>query len=224
MGVWRRALARDDPYDGLVQVLQEARMQIRRHGILIHHHRPFHLHVLGTLAILAVLLTSSMATHSQRHGILVAADAPAIEAQAAAGQLDPADSALLRDIAEANLAEIESGQLALERAQSDQIRQFARTMVDNHTQAMKETELFAREKNIRLPSGPGARYAVALAELKALKGAAFDRQYMSQSGFGQHKATVELLQKTQSTAKDPELKALAVKLLPIVQKQLQYAT
>ena len=156
MGVWRRALARDDPYDGLVQVLQEARMQIRRHRILIHHHRPFHLHVLGTLAILAVLLTSSMATHSQRHGILVAADAPAIEAQAAAGQLDPADSALLRDIAEANLAEIESGQLALERAQSDQIRQFARTMVDNHTQAIKETELFAREKNIRLPSGPGA--------------------------------------------------------------------
>ncbi|WP_162245744.1 DUF4142 domain-containing protein [Variovorax sp. Root411] len=175
------------------------------------------------MAMLVALLAPSMATRPEDYRILVASDSSSDTQAPIGSKLAPADQAMLRDVAEANLAEIDAGQLALERAQSDQIRQFARAMVDNHTQAMKETEQFAREKNIQLPAAPGARYTAALAELKTLKGLAFDRQYMSQSGFGQHKATVELLQKIQSSAQDPELKALAVRLLPIVQKQLQYA-
>jgi predicted outer membrane protein len=51
----------------------------------------------------------------------------------------------------------------------------------------------------------------------AISGATFDMQYMSHAGVGDHQQTLNLLQKTQREAKDPQLKALAVKMIPVVQ-------
>ena len=59
--------------------------------------------------------------------------------------------------------------------------------------------------------------------LKAMSGDTFDKQYMSQAGVGDHRKTHELLQKTQRDAKDPDLKALATKMLPVVHGHLTEA-
>jgi putative membrane protein len=46
---------------------------------------------------------------------------------------------------------------------------------------------------------------------------------VKQAGVGDHEATEKLLKKTQANAKDADLKALAGKMLPIVQGHLQHA-
>ena len=59
------------------------------------------------------------------------------------------------------------------------------------------------------------------AALKTSSGSAFDKQYMKGAGVSDHEQTIELLNKTQKESKDPELKTMAVKLLPTVRGHLK---
>lgn len=134
-----------------------------------------------------------------------------------------ADRKMLRDIAQANMAEIATGQLALEKSQSAEVKTFAQKMIDDHTKGLDDTKALASAKGVDLPDGPDVKHKALATAMKAMSGETFDRQYMAQAGLRDHRATHELLQKTERTAKDPELKALAAKMLPVVHGHLEMA-
>src|SRR5690349_3000552 len=73
-----------------------------------------------------------------------------------AGKLARADKGMLDDLAQANIAEVEAGKMALEKSQNAEIKKFAQHMVDDHTSALAEVQALARAKNVTLPDGPGA--------------------------------------------------------------------
>ncbi|MEZ2299250.1 DUF4142 domain-containing protein [Variovorax sp. RCC_210] len=141
----------------------------------------------------------------------------------AAGKLEKSDAALLKDIAQANIAEVETGKLAIEKASNPEIKKFAQMMVDDHTKGLADVKTLASASGTELPDGPDAKHKVVMIELKALSGDTFDSRYVKQAGVGDHQATEKLLKKTQAEAKDADLKALAGKMLPIVQGHLQHA-
>jgi putative membrane protein len=141
----------------------------------------------------------------------------------AAGKSAKADQRMMKDIAQANIAEIETGKLAQEKASKDEVKQFARTMVDDHTKSLSELQEIASKKGVDLPTEPDARHKATATALKALSGETFDRQYMSMAGLSDHKKTHEMLQKVQRNAADPELKAYAAKTLPVVHGHLATA-
>jgi putative membrane protein len=134
-----------------------------------------------------------------------------------------ADSSMMMDLAQANLAEIETGKLALEKAQSDDTKKFAQQMIDDHTAALDQLKTIATTKGVTLPTEPGLLHKTELTALKALSGKAFDNQYRSHAGVGDHERTLKLLQKIQKDAKDPELKSMATTLQPKVQEHLKMA-
>ncbi|VWX59341.1 Putative membrane protein (modular protein) [Burkholderiales bacterium 8X] len=138
-------------------------------------------------------------------------------------KLNRADSGMLRDIAQANIAEIETGKVALEKSQSDKVKKFAQMMIDDHTKALGEVQTLAQSKGVKLPDSPDMKHKAVMVEFKALKGDTFDKQYMKQAGVGDHKNTLELLKKTQSNAKDADVKALANKMIPVVEAHLKHA-
>jgi putative membrane protein len=141
----------------------------------------------------------------------------------AAGKLESADAALLKDIAQANIAEVESGKLAVEKSSNAEIKKFAQMMVDDHSKGLADVKTLASAKGTELPDGPDVKHKAVMVELKALKGDTFDSRYVKQAGVGDHEATEKLLKKTQAEAKDADLKALAGKMLPIVQGHLTHA-
>lgn len=51
----------------------------------------------------------------------------------AADKLASADASMLKDIAETNMAEIETGKIALEKAPNGGIKESAQMMVDDHS-------------------------------------------------------------------------------------------
>ena len=153
-------------------------------------------------------------------GTMGGTPAGAMSKPGANSQLQRADERMLRDIAQANLAEIETGRIALDKSKDDKVRKFAQTMVDDHTTAMKDVQQLAQTKGVTLPDGPDMKHKTVATALKALSGETFDKQYMSQAGVGDHRNTHELLQKTQREAKDPDLKALATKMIPVVHGHL----
>uniref|UniRef100_UPI00403A3231 DUF4142 domain-containing protein n=1 Tax=Variovorax sp. BK018 TaxID=3450241 RepID=UPI00403A3231 len=141
----------------------------------------------------------------------------------AADKLVAADASMLKDIAQANIAEVETGKLALEKSSSAEIKKFAQMMVDDHSKGLADVKTLASAKGTELPDSPDAKHKAVALEFKALSGGVFDSRYVKQAGVGDHEATEKLLKKTQAEAKDADLKALAGKMLPVVQTHLQHA-
>ena len=141
----------------------------------------------------------------------------------AASQLDRGDRQMIEDLAQANMAEVDAGKMALEKSQNAEVKKFAQHMVDDHTKALGEVQALATSKNVKLPDGPGPVAKTKATALKAMSGNLFDKEYAKRAGVGDHESTVKLLQKIQKNAKDSDLKALAGKMLPTVEHHLDMA-
>lgn len=142
----------------------------------------------------------------------------------AASALNKADQKIVIAMAQANLAEIEAGKLALANGQSAEVKTFAQLMIDDHTKALNDVTTLAQNKGVTLPTEPDAKHKAMAAKLSKLKGDAFDKQYMAQAGVADHKKVHAMLKKDEARAKDPDVKALAAKMLPTVEQHLHSAT
>jgi putative membrane protein len=142
---------------------------------------------------------------------------------AAAAGISQADQKMITDIAQANIAEIQTGRLALTKSQSPQVRAFAQKMIDDHTMAMQELQRLAQSAGASLPGDTDLMHKAIAAELGILSGDTFDRQYMSQVGLSDHKRTQELLETTTRSASNPALRAYAQRILPVVSRHLDQA-
>lgn len=140
---------------------------------------------------------------------------------AGAQSLSQGDRQILADLAEANLAEVATAQIALQKGQSAEVRQFAQRMVDDHTQGLQQVRQVAQAKNVTLPSEPNAKHKQAAAHLNSLSGAAFDQAYLDNAGLKDHKEAHARVSSAQQQAQDADVKALAAKLQPVIDQHLQ---
>jgi putative membrane protein len=139
---------------------------------------------------------------------------------AASGTVSRADKKLMVEMAQANLAEIEAAHIAQSKTQNDQVRNFAQQMIDDHTRALQDLQQLAQAKGVTLPTEADSKHKKMGQKMRAMSGASFDRRYMAQSGVSDHKKTDSLLRRVQSRASDPDLKALAARLQPVVEQHL----
>jgi putative membrane protein len=142
---------------------------------------------------------------------------------AKAGSVSKSDVALMREMAYANLSEIEAGKLAQSKSKNENVRNFAQKMVDDHTKAQGELQQLAQAKGVTLPTKPDAKHKAAMDKLGKLSGAAFDSSYMKNGGVNDHEAAHKLVARVKSKAADADLKALADKTLPTIDDHLAMA-
>ncbi|RPJ76610.1 MAG: DUF4142 domain-containing protein, partial [Acidobacteria bacterium] len=91
---------------------------------------------------------------------------------------DGGDQDFLKKAVIANLAEIELGRLATEKAQNPEVKQFAQMMVDGHTKALNELKQLAQRSTAPLPTSLDEKHQELQQRLSALSGEEFDRAYM----------------------------------------------
>lgn len=127
-----------------------------------------------------------------------------------------ADSDRLVAIAQANIAEVAAGKMALEKSTNADVKSFAQMMIDDHSKGLDDTKKVAAAKNVTLPTEPDAAHKKMAADLQKLSGAAFDKEYVSKAGVADHGKVHAALKNDIANAKDPEIKGLASKLEPIV--------
>jgi putative membrane protein len=132
------------------------------------------------------------------------------------------DSAFAMKAAQANMAEIELGKLAQQKAMSEDVKKFAQMMVDDHSKALDELKGAAESKNITLPTAIDAEHKKLSDKLSKLSGAGFDREYMQAMVDGHRKVAADLRKESQSGT-DSDLKAWAGKTLPTVEAHLKQA-
>jgi putative membrane protein len=138
------------------------------------------------------------------------------------GKLDDKDARFMRQMAEANLAEVHAGRMALNQASSGEVKRFAEHMVEEHGGKLSDARTLAKEKDVRLPEEPSKKHQEAMKKLQQADGKAFDKAYMQQM-VRDHQEALKLHQDAAKNAKDKELKAAAEKSVPAIRKHLDEA-
>ena len=97
------------------------------------------------------------------------------------------------------MAEVQLSKLAMDKAQSAEVKQFARKMVEDHTKADLQLKQIAEKKDIAVPSAMETEHQKTYDRLAQLEGADFDKQYMRAMA-KDHDQTVKLFQEQSRTA------------------------
>ncbi|MFP5392832.1 MAG: DUF4142 domain-containing protein [Gammaproteobacteria bacterium] len=137
--------------------------------------------------------------------------------------LSAADQKLVASMAMANMAEIQTGKMAQQKTQNEQVKSYAQRMIDDHTRALNEVQQLAQNKGMTLPTELDKAHKDKAAKLEKLSGEQFDRAYMAQTGVADHKKTHALVSMGADKARDPDVKALAARLQPAVDEHLRMA-
>jgi predicted outer membrane protein len=172
---------------------------------------------------------SSKSSGASTSGMSASGQSGASGASGAAGatssgaKLSSGDAGILKDMAMANMAEIEGGKLAQSKGQSAEVKAFGQQMIDDHTANLNEVKALASARGVDLPAEPDAKHKAMAAKLEKMSGADFDKAYMKQAGVQDHKTVHTKLMAASKKAKDPEVKALVDKTEPVVAQHLKSA-
>lgn len=137
-----------------------------------------------------------------------------------AQSLAKADEKALKDMALANMAEVEAGNLALQKSQNTEVRAFAQQMVDDHSRGLDEVKAVAQAKGVMLPTELDAKHQALNSKLAAQSGDRFDRAYVEHAGVKGHREAKAIVAKAQTAGKDPDVKAVAAKLQPTIDQHI----
>ena len=117
------------------------------------------------------------------------------------------------------MAEVAAGKMAVTKAVSTRIKNFATMMVNDHSKVGNELAKIARDKDITLPTAPDTTAKKKAAELSQKSGKAFDKAYVDAMVDG-HKKAVSLFEDGSKNLKDTTLRAFAIKTLPTLKMHL----
>ena len=127
------------------------------------------------------------------------------------------DSEFAVKAASGGMMEVELGKLAAQKAQSQQVKDFAAMMVTEHSKANEELKTLTASKNITIPATLSEDHQKHVDDLSKLSGAEFDKEYVNLM-VEDHKEDIDLFKEASFGAKDADVKAFAGKTLPTLQK------
>ena len=134
---------------------------------------------------------------------------------------DFAEKAFVSKALEGGAAEVQLGQLAQEKSQSQDVKQFGQKMVNDHGQmGEKWFKPIAKQLGVSEPKGPSKKDKKEIAKLQGLSGADFDREYIMMM-VKDHQQDLKEFQNEAQAAQDPNVKQVATQGSNIISQHLQ---
>lgn len=130
------------------------------------------------------------------------------------------DKAFLKKAMQGNMAEVQMGQLALQKSSDDQVKQFAQRMVDDHGKMLDQMKPVAEQMGVKVPEGPSKGQMKSMEKMKGLSGDAFDKAYIKDMVKDHKNDDSEFKQEAQST-QNPQLKQMVMQSDQIIESHLQ---
>jgi putative membrane protein len=139
-----------------------------------------------------------------------------------AQKMDNNDAAAMKQLAQANLNEVEAGKLGASKAQSPDVKEFGQKMVKDHGRMYEDLKQLAQRKDVALPDKAALKDLAQMKLLERKSGAEFDREYMDHM-IKDHEKDLKDAQAIAAKAKDPEFKAAVQQAIPTIQEHLRLA-
>ncbi|EHR00277.1 DUF4142 domain-containing protein [Bradyrhizobium sp. WSM471] len=136
------------------------------------------------------------------------------------GKASKHDQHFLVEAIQGDLSEVKVGQLAQQKAQSDQAKQFGKMLEQDHSDNLKQAQQLADAQGVQAPSEPNSKQKAIYEKLNGLSGAQFDAAF-ARSMVKDHEEDVRKFQKeakSQSPVAD-----FAKQTVPVLQKHLETA-
>jgi putative membrane protein len=132
------------------------------------------------------------------------------------------DKKFAKEAAEGGLTEVALGKLAVEKGQTDAVKQFGQKMIDDHSKANDDLKAVASAQNIDIPDSLDSKHQAMVDKMSKLSGAAFDHEY-SKNQLKDHEKDVREFQQEAQNGNNPAVKDFASKTLPTLQQHLAMA-
>jgi putative membrane protein len=137
-------------------------------------------------------------------------------------EMNGMDRNFVMNASEANMAEIELGQIAAMKSSTESVRAFGQMMVTEHQTALDELQTIADEKDVEMATELYAKHQQLKEQLNSLTGFQFDTAYMNNQ-VKDHQSTESLFETEISAGRDQQIKDYANKYLPHIQMHLHHA-
>jgi putative membrane protein len=129
------------------------------------------------------------------------------------------DARFAVEAASGGLAEVALGELAQQKAENPQVKDFGVMMINDHTKANNEMKALSAKKGISLPATLSDPNQKLKDDLSSKTGKDFDKAYVKDM-IEDHKEDIKVFEEAAKNLNDPELKTFATITLPVLRKHL----
>jgi putative membrane protein len=132
------------------------------------------------------------------------------------------DKKFVHSALEGGNAEVKLGQLAAQKGNSEDVKQFGQKMVDDHTKLGEQMKQVAQQEGITVPEGIPAKDKALETKLNSLSGEAFDKAYIK-AMVQDHRKDLAEFKKEANSGNDTSIKDAASQGSQIISQHLQMA-
>jgi putative membrane protein len=129
------------------------------------------------------------------------------------------DTQFLQLMHQANLAEVQAGNLAKQRGKNGTVKDLGQMFVTDHTQLDQSVQQAASTAGVTLPNAPTADQQRAIDRLKGTSGSEFDRLWVT-TELGWHVQSLALIDAELSGGSDQAVVQVAQRAQPTIQQHL----
>jgi putative membrane protein len=147
---------------------------------------------------------------------------PQMNGMQQAGQPSPLDRMFVTKAMQGSMAEVQLGQLTLQKSNNDQVKQFAQRMIDDHTKLNDQMKPVAQQLGVAVPEQVSKKDRNTMAKLQALSGPAYDQAYIKDM-VKDHKQDLSEFQAEASSGQDQTVKDAAAQGSKVIAQHLQMA-
>ncbi len=147
---------------------------------------------------------------------------PQMNGMQQAGQPSPMDRMFVTKAMQGSMAEVQLGQLTLQKSNNDQVKQFAQRMIDDHTKLNEQMKPVAQQLGVAVPEQVSKKDRNTIAKLQALSGPAYDQAYIKDM-VKDHKQDLSEFQAEASSGQDQTVKDAATQGSKVIAQHLQMA-
>ncbi len=132
------------------------------------------------------------------------------------------DRIFVRKAMQGSIAEVQLGELTLQKSSNDQVKQFARKMIDDHTKMNEQMRPVAQQLGVEIPTEVSKKDKSLMNKMQALSGAAYDQAYIKDM-VKDHKEDLSEFHMEVSNGRDFSVKNAALQGSKTISEQLQMA-
>ena len=129
------------------------------------------------------------------------------------------DAAFLQLAAQADMTTAHLGQLAENRGNQEEIKNLAKTLVEDHTSDYQQLTALGMKTGDAIPTAIDRANNREIQSLERYKGKMFDREFVL-SQVGEHEKLVKAFHNEVEHGSNPDIKAYASKALPTIERHL----
>jgi putative membrane protein len=149
---------------------------------------------------------------------------PSMDPRMSGSQTGPSasDRMFVKSAMQGSMAEVQLGQLTLQKSSNDQVKQFAQHMIDDHTKLNEEMKPVAQQLGVEVPTQVSKKDSKIMNKLQALSGPAYYQAYIKDM-VKDHKSDLSEFQMEASSGQDQTVKDAAAQGSKVIAQHLQMA-